>query len=180
MGVRGEALASIGSVSHARILSRTLDDGAAYEISNRGGQISDPQAAAGNVGTTIEVRNLFYNTPARRKFMKGSTTEFGYISETLLRAALPHPNVSFKLTHNGRVVLDLPATTEEQRWLAAWPEEFREQRLPIQSRDAEVRLHGLIGLPELAGPTPQSQFLFLNGRPIRARFIQHALRERLR
>src|SRR5205823_7062284 len=101
-------------------------DAHAHEIFNRGGSISDVQAAAGNAGTTIDVRNLFFNTPARRKFMKGSATEFGYISETLLRAALPHPGVAFKLLHGGRVVLDLSATTEDGRLLAAWPEEFRE------------------------------------------------------
>src|SRR4029453_9442037 len=111
MGFRGEALASIGSVSHARILSRTFDFDAAYEIHNRGGAISDPQAAAGNTGTTVEVRNLFFNTPARRKFIKGAATEFGHISEMVLRIALPHPKVAFKLLHNNRTTLDLPAPT---------------------------------------------------------------------
>jgi len=82
MGFRGEALASIGSVSHARLLSRTPDSHAAYEITNRGGVTSDPPAAAGNVGTTVEVRNLFFNTPARRKFIKGTATEFGHVGET--------------------------------------------------------------------------------------------------
>ena len=180
MGFRGEALASIGSVSNARILSRTSDSEAAYEIHNRGGAISDPQAAAGNAGTTIEVRNLFFNVPARRKFLKGTGTEAGHVSEMLLRLALPHPHISFKLLHNGRASLDLPATTAEDRWLAAWPEEFQEQRLPIDVRDAEMRLIGLIGLPELARPTAKYQHLFLNGRPIRDRFIQHALREAYR
>jgi DNA mismatch repair protein MutL len=98
----------------------------------------------------------------------------------LLRLALPHPHISFKLLHNGRASLDLPATTAEDRWLAAWPEEFQEQRLPIDVRDAEMRLIGLIGLPELARPTAKYQHLFLNGRPIRDRFIQHALREAYR
>ncbi|HTL31325.1 MAG TPA: DNA mismatch repair endonuclease MutL, partial [Tepidisphaeraceae bacterium] len=134
MGFRGEALASIGSVAQARILSRTADHDAGYEIFNRGGEISDPQAASANVGTTIEVRHLFFNVPARRKFLKGSATEYGHISEQLLRTALPHENVSFKLLHNGRVTLDLPATTAEERWLAAWPDEFREQRLPVDVR----------------------------------------------
>ena len=113
--------------------------------------MSDPQAAAGNVGTTVEVRNLFFNTPARRKFIKGTATEFGHISETLLRLALPHPRIAFKLLHNGRTSLDLPATTPEERLLAAWPDEFREQRLPLDVRDAEMRLRGMIGLPG-AGP----------------------------
>jgi DNA mismatch repair protein MutL len=180
MGFRGEALASIGAVSHARILSRTREHDSAYEIQNRGGEISDPQAAAGNVGTTVEVRNLFFNTPARRKFIKGPATEYGHVAEMLLRLALPHPRVGFKLLHNGRTTLDLPATSDEQRLLAAWPAEFHEQRLPLDARDAEVRLRGLIGLPDLARPTAKYQYLYLNGRMIRDRFVQHALKEAYR
>jgi DNA mismatch repair protein MutL len=183
LGFRGEALASIGSVAHARILSRSREsnDPSAYEIFNRGGEVSDPQAAAGNAGTTIEIRNLFFNTPARRKFMRGSSTEFGYISEQLLRTALPHPSVHFTLSHNNRVVLDLPATSDEQtRWLAAWPADFRELKLPIQSRDAEVKLRGIIGLPELARPVSKHLHIYLNGRWIRDKSIQHAAREAYR
>ena len=180
MGFRGEALASIGSVSHARILTRTKEADAAYETTNRGGEIGGVQAAAGNVGTAVEVRNLFFNTPARRKFIKGAATEFGHISETLLRLALPHPAIGFKLLHNGRAALDLPPTGPEERLLAAWPAEFHEQRLPLNVRDAEVRLWGLVGLPELARPTAKYQYLYLNGRPVRDRFIQHALREAYR
>jgi DNA mismatch repair protein MutL len=181
-GFRGEALASIGSVSHARICSHAAqapgDSG--YEITNRGGLISDPQAAAGNQGTTIEIRNLFFNVPARRKFLKAQSTEFGHISEIVMRLALPHPNVSFKLLHHGRVALDLPKTEPFDRMLAAWPAEFHEQRLPIELRDAEIVLRGLVGLPELARPTPKYQHLYLNGRPIRDKFIQHAVREAYR
>jgi DNA mismatch repair protein MutL len=180
MGFRGEALASIGSVSHARIISRVAGADAAAEVFNRGGSMSDIQAAAGNIGTTIEVRNLFFNTPARRKFIKGTSTEFGHISEALLRAALPYPSMSFKLLHNGRVSLDLPAGSEEDRLLAAWPDEFREQRLNVDARDAELRLRGIIGMPELARPTARYQYLYLNGRAIRDRFIQHAVREAYR
>lgn len=180
MGFRGEALASIGAVSQARILSRTPGNDAAFEIFNRGGQISDPQAAAGNVGTTVEVRNLFFNTPARRKFLKGAATEFGHISEMLLRTALPHPNIHFSLLHGGRTVLDLPATDAADRLLCAWPDDFREQHLPLDVRDAEIRLTGIVGLPELARPTAKYQQLYLNGRPIRDKFVQHALREAYR
>ncbi|MDB5324263.1 MAG: mutL [Phycisphaerales bacterium] len=180
MGFRGEALASIGSVAHARILSRTADSDAAYEILNRGGQIADPQAAAGNVGTAVEVRNLFFNVPARRKFMKGAPTEFGHIADAVLRLALPHPGVAFRLVNNGKKSLDLPATDAVSRLLAAWPEEFHEQRLPLEVRDAEIRITGIVGLPELARPTNKHQYLYLNGRHIRDKFIQHALRESFR
>jgi DNA mismatch repair protein MutL len=180
MGFRGEALASIGAVSQARMLSRVTDSDVAYEIVNNGGTIGGVQAAAGNRGTAVEVRNLFFNTPARRKFIKGSPTEFGHISETLIRLALPFSAVAFRLTHNGRVALDLPATSMDERLLAAWPEEFREQRLPLMVRDAELTLRGLVGLPELARPTAKYQYFYLNGRHIRDRFIQHALREAFR
>jgi DNA mismatch repair protein MutL len=180
MGFRGEALASIGAVSHARISSRSGDSEAAYEITNRGGAIGDPQAAAGNVGTSVEVRNLFFNTPARRKFLKGASTEFGHISDMVQRLALPYPDVSFKLIHNGRTSLDWAACDRVQRWLAAWPGDFQQQYLPIDVRDAEIRLIGVVGLPELARPTARYQFLYLNGRFIRDKSLQHALREAYR
>jgi DNA mismatch repair protein MutL len=170
MGFRGEALASIGAVSQARILSRVADSDVAYEIVNNGGAIGGVQAAAGNRGTTVEVRNLFFNTPARRKFIKGSPTEFGHISETLIRLALPFAAIAFRLTHNGRVALDLPAASIDDRLLAAWPDEFREQRLPLAVRDAELSLRGLIGLPELARPTAKYSARTAGGvsRPDRA------------
>ena len=181
MGFRGEALASIGSVAHARLCSRTADSDAAYEILNRGGAISDPQAAAGNRGTAVEVRNLFYNVPARRKFMKGAATEFGHIADAVLRLSLPHPAVSFTLLHNAKKSLDLPATSDAvARWLCAWPDDFHELRLPLEASDAEIRITGIIGLPELARPTAKHQYLYLNGRHIRDKFIQHALRESFR
>jgi DNA mismatch repair protein MutL len=180
MGFRGEALASVGSVSHARILSRPPGAEAGYEIYNRGSQVSDPQAAAANTGTVLEIRNLFYNVPARRKFLKGPPTEFGHISEAMMRLALPHPKVAFKLLHNGRTALDLPATSEVERLLSAWPKEFADQRLPLDAQDAEIRLRGVIGLPELARPTAKYQYVYLNGRHIRDKFISHALRESYR
>jgi DNA mismatch repair protein MutL len=180
MGFRGEALASIGSVSQSRILSRTSDQETAFEIQNHGGIIDQAQAAAGNIGTVIEVRHLFFNTPARRKFLRGAPTEFGHISDALLRLAIPFPEIAFKLIHNGRTALDLPATTAKNRWLAAWPDEFSELTLPIDVRDAEISLVGLIGKPELARPTAKHQFFFINRRCIRDRFIQHAVREAYR
>jgi DNA mismatch repair protein MutL len=180
MGFRGEALASVGAVSQAKILSRVADSAAAYEIENRGGIIGDVQAAAGNVGTMAEVRNLFFNTPARRKFLKGTATESGHVGEMVMRLALPHPKVAFRLLSGGRTTLDLPACEAGERLLAAWPGHFREQRLPIDLRDAEVRVGGVIGLPELANPTAKYQFFYLNGRSIRDRFIGHAIKEAYR
>ncbi|HEY0008994.1 MAG TPA: DNA mismatch repair endonuclease MutL, partial [Tepidisphaeraceae bacterium] len=180
MGFRGEALASIGSVSHARILSRVLGSDQGFEITNRGGEISDVQASAGNVGTTIEVRNLFYNVPARRKFLKGTQTEMGHIADMVLRLSLSQPHIAFHVSHNGRTMRDYPPTPPLERLLAAWPAEFREQYLPLDARDGEVLVRGMIGLPELAAQTAKYQHLYINGRPIRDRSIQHALREAYR
>jgi len=94
-----------------------------YSVTSDNGALTDLEPTPHPVGTTVEVRNLFFNTPARRKFIKGTATEFGHIGETLLRLALPHPRIAFKLLHNGRTTLDLPATaSEEERLLAAWPD----------------------------------------------------------
>lgn len=180
LGFRGEALASIGSVSQARILSRVKESDVAYEITNHGGELSDIQAAAGNVGTVIEVRHLFFNTPARRKFLKGSQTEFGHIADTLMRLAISQPTISFRLVHNRKTVREYPATSLIQRLLVAWPDEFREQRLSVEVRDAEIGLRGIVGLPELANPTQKYQHLYVNGRPVRDKSITHAIREAYR
>ena len=180
MGFRGEALASIGSVSQARIVSRPPEQGLAYEISNDGGQLSSVAAAPANSGTTIEVRNLFFNVPARRKFLRSTSTEFSHISQTVMRLALPHEKVSFKLTHNGRTALDLPPSDALTRWMSAWPKEFRENYLLIDSRFSEIRIHGVVGQPELARQTPVHQYLYLNGRSIRDKFVGHALKEAYR
>ncbi len=179
-GFRGEAIASIASVSHLRILSRTPTDIAAHEVTSNAGNHSHVQAAAGNTGTTVEVRNLFFNVPARRKFMKGPPTEFGHISEMVLKLALPHPSIAFTVSHNGRASLKLPRTTETDRLLEAWPDAFRDQRLPLDARDAEIRIRGVIGLPELAHPTAKYQYLYVNGRPVRDKFIGHAIKEAYR
>lgn len=180
LGFRGEALASIGSVSHSRILSRIPANIEAYEIHNKGGEISDAQASSGNVGTTVEVRNLFFNVPARRKFLKGTQTELGHITDMVTRLAVPAPNVSFRVTHNGRVIREYQATSAIERLLIVWPEHFRQQRLALTSRDAEVQVSGVIGLPELATPTPKYQHLYVNGRPVRDKYMMHAVREAFR
>jgi DNA mismatch repair protein MutL len=180
MGFRGEALASIGSVSLARILSRTPASESAYEIENRGGAISQPVARAGNVGTTIEVRELFFNVPARRKFLKGSGTESGHVSDTLLRLALARPDASFKLVSGGRVTLDLPSVEPTLRWLEAWPNEFATAKLDLDARADDIRVRGVIGFPDLAQPHSRHQYTFVNGRHVRDKFVGHALKEAYR
>lgn len=180
MGFRGEALASIGSVSFARIVSRTPESDSAHEIANRGGDISSVRPLAGDRGTTIEIRDLFFNVPARRKFLKGSATEAGHVSDAITRVALARPDVSFKLISDGRTSLDLPASSPRLRWLEAWPESMRDSALDLDRRDDLIRICGVIGLPELAQPHTKHQHLLVNGRWVRDKFVGHALKEAYR
>jgi DNA mismatch repair protein MutL len=180
MGFRGEALASIGSVSFARIVSRTPDSDSGYEITNRGGEMSAPRAIGANVGTSIEVRDLFYNVPARRKFLKGSGTESGHVADAILKIAIARPDVSFKLLSGGRISLDLPATAPTLRWLEAWPSEYAQAKLDLSIDSDDISLRGIVGLPELAMPHLKNQYLYINGRCVRDKFIGHALKEAFR
>ncbi|MCD6364315.1 MAG: ATP-binding protein, partial [Planctomycetes bacterium] len=115
LGFRGEALASIASISHAHIRTRTRDDDSGYEIRASGGRIGEVRPCAAAPGATVTVRDLFYNTPARRKFLRTANTEAGHISEQIARLALPHPQVAFTLTNNGRETQNLPATDSTRR-----------------------------------------------------------------
>ena len=180
MGFRGEALASIGSVSFSRIVSRTPTSDAAFEITNRGGELSEVRACAANVGTTVEVRDLFFNVPARRKFLKATGTETGHISDAITRIALARPDVSFTLSSNGRPSLDLRAGDATARWLAAWPEDYAKSKLDLDVTHDDARLRGILGLPELAAQHTRNQYLYVNGRAVRDRSVMHALKEAYR
>jgi DNA mismatch repair protein MutL len=180
MGFRGEALASIGSVSFARIISRTPDAEGAHEIENRGGAISHPRVTSGNPGTTIEVRDLFFNVPVRRKFLKTSSTETGHVADAILRIALSRPDVAFRLTSNGRITLDLPVAPDVTRWLHAWPDDYAGQKLDLDAHHDRLSIRGIVGLPALAQPHAKHQYVFVNGRFVRDKFVGHALKEAFR
>jgi DNA mismatch repair protein MutL len=183
MGFRGEALASIASISHAHIRSRseTGDDEAGYEIRAAGESLEDPRPCAARVGTTVTVRDLFFNTPARRKFLRTTNTELGHVTEQVTRLALGHPRVAFGLKHNGREVQNLPATeSTAQRARDLFGPELAEELIPLIPRTGPVGVAGLIGLPGSARSSAKWQYVFLNGRYIRDRLISHALREAYR
>ncbi len=181
MGFRGEALASIASVSHATLVSRTVNSEQAYRVEFRDGRLSQPAPAAAPVGTTLEIRDLFYSVPARRKFLRSDSTEFSHIHEMVLRIALPNPGIAITLTHNGRSVLDLPITGDGQsRVSAALGRELHSQLMPVDFNERGVRVAGYIGQPSLARATAKYQYIFLNGRYIRDRSLLHALKEAYR
>ena len=181
LGFRGEALASIGSVSHLRIRTRTADSDSGFEMEVRGGEVSPPSPSGAAVGTTMEVRQLFFNTPVRRKFLKTATTERGHIHEAFTRLALANPRVHFVLQSSSKTTFDLPATSRlSERIAAFFGSEIADNLIPIRSDDDVVRVDGYVCDPAVSRGNNRMQYLFLNGRHIRDRSLQHALGEAYR
>lgn len=180
-GFRGEALASVAEISRFDLRSRTHVSDEGWELEVVGGQAAEIVPCGMSPGTTIEVRNLFYNTPVRRKFLRSAQTEFGHVTEAFTRLALAHPEVKFTLRHNERTVYDLPAGQDVRARIALFfGDDLALDLLPIDSRDGDVRLHGFVARPSQSRSHPRMQYLFLNGRFIRDRSLQHALGEAYR
>ncbi|MBN1345208.1 MAG: DNA mismatch repair endonuclease MutL [Phycisphaerae bacterium] len=187
MGFRGEALASIGSVANLRIVSRTPDETAGHVIAVTGDQIDGPQPVAAAPGTAVEVRELFFNVPARRKFLRTTNTELGHVTEQLTRIALAHLHVHLTCKHNGRVRNDLaacgaPETSQALRRRIAdlFSPELAEDLIAIDRPERGLRVWGWVAPPARTRGTASWQYTWLNGRFIRDRFVQHAIREAYR
>jgi DNA mismatch repair protein MutL len=181
LGFRGEALASIAEVSRLVLRSRTRDATNGAELEIVGGQSRGVSPIGCPVGTTIEVRNLFFNTPVRHKFLRSTQTEMGHTTEALTRIALAHSHVHFTLTHNGRLVHDLaPVDDVRQRVAAFFGQEIADDLIEIGSEADGVTLDGFVANPMHSRANGRMQYLFLNGRAIRDRSLQHALGEAYR
>lgn len=184
LGFRGEALASISSVSRMSIRSRTTESNEAFELQSEG-EFKKPIAPASSpVGTTLSVRNLFFNTPARRKFLKTIATEQGRCADTITAIALAHPLVGFVFRTDGKTQFDLPPNqTAQERALALLGSELEPEMLVVESDQHDSRgvsLWGLIGTPAIARATNKSQHVFVNGRAVRDRTVQHAIMQAYR
>ena len=184
MGFRGEALPSIASVSRLRLASRPVDADSGYEVEAEGGRLSDPRPAGIPQGTVVDVRDLFYNTPARRKFMRTERTEFGHIDEVVRRLALARMDVDFELAHDGRSLRRLlPAADEaarDRRVASVCGDEFLAQAIRFDSDHAGMRLAGWIARPSFSRSQADLQFFFVNGRLVRDRLVAHAVRQAYR
>jgi DNA mismatch repair protein MutL len=177
LGFRGEALASIAAVSRITLVSRRADDDHAWTMEASGAHISKPAPAALTRGTSVEVRELYFNTPARRKFLKSEATEFAHCDEVFKRIALSRPGAGFTLQHNGRAQRSLKAQTLAERIAAVLGEEFHSAALPLDESSAGLRLHGAIGLPAHARSNRDAQYFFVNGRFVRDKLAAHAIRQ---
>jgi DNA mismatch repair protein MutL len=178
LGFRGEALASIASVSHLEISSRPADEVAGLGLKLIGGEQGDYSEVGCPVGTSVTVRNLFFNTPARLKFLKSVPTEFGLISDTIGRIALAHPEVSFSLTHPQQVVLQTSGRGDLKETIGAiLGHAIARQLIPINAQQEDWQLEGFISPPELVRSSKQTQTFMINGRIVRSPFLSHALEE---
>jgi DNA mismatch repair protein MutL len=182
LGFRGEAIPSIGAISRMTITTRQQEDDSGWSLRVEGGHQKDLTPAAHPVGTTVEVADLFYATPARLKFLKTDKAEYAAIKEILIRLAMAFPALGFRLTHNGLVTLSLPALTssndyvQQDRLAALLGREFIDNSIPLNAQREGLTITGFAGLPSFNKATPQAQFLFVNGRPVKDRLILGCVR----
>jgi DNA mismatch repair protein MutL len=174
LGFRGEALASIASVAAVTLTSRTADAPHAWEIT--GSHLGTVTPSSGAHGTTIDVRDLYFNTPARRKFLKSEQTEFGHCADVVRRIALARPDVSFSLAHNGKTVDHWMVGEMAKRSAQILGENFATARLPIDENAGPLRIHGYAGLPTASKARADGQYFYVNGRFVRDKVLMHAVR----
>ena len=180
MGFRGEGLASIASVSRLTLTSRQDGSAHATQVKAEDGKLSSPTAAAHPVGTTIEAAELFFNTPARRKFLKSENTEYAHCATMLERLALAHPHIAFSLKRDGKQVFKLPAQSLHERIAAIVGEDFQAASLEIDSGNGALRLYGAIAKPTFAKGKTGQQYCFVNRRFVRDKVMLHAVKQAYR
>ena len=180
LGFRGEALASIAAIARVQLSSRSADADHAWAVQVDGGQLAAPAPAARGIGTTLDIQDLFFNTPARRKFLKTDATEYAHCAETVRRLALARPDVAFSLAHNGRVQLRLNAEPAAARVRQVLGEAFESNTIAVEAAAAELRVSGWVIRPSAATGSRDSQHVFVNGRYVRDKLIVHALKEAYR
>jgi len=177
LGFRGEALASLAAVSRLTLTSRTPGARHAWTVSATGGDVSPPAPASLAAGTVVEMRDLYFNTPARRKFLRTEATEFGHCDEAFRRIALSRPDVGFTLQHNGRVIHHLKPQPAAARAAALLGDDFAAAAIEVAADAGALRLTGLAGVPAYARAARDAQYFFVNGRHVRDRLVAHALRQ---
>lgn len=177
LGFRGEALASIASISRTRLTSLFAGEKHAWRISSEGSEIRVAEPAALDKGTIVEVHDLYFNTPARRKFLKTEATEFGHCEEAFCRIALSRPDVAFTLQHNGRVAMRLGTDTSIRRIQELLGEEFAGEATQINEESGGLRLWGMAAKPTFSRHARDTQYVYVNGRFVRDKLISHAIRQ---
>lgn len=174
LGFRGEAMASIASVAQLTITSRTRDAAHAWQVQGHDPSAASP--ASGALGTMVDVQDLYFNTPARRKFLKSEQTEYGHCLDIVKRIALARPDLNFSVTHNGKTTEYWQQSTLSERSAEILGDTFAQARLPLEASAGPVSLFGLIGLPTAARGRADAQYFYVNGRFVRDKLLTHAVR----
>ena len=177
LGFRGEALASIGAIARLSIASRRAGDRHAWRIACNAGAVTAVEPTALASGTTVEVEDLYFNTPARRKFLKSEATEFARCDEAFARIAVSRPSVAFSLSHNGRRTSHLPPEELRRRVARVIGDDFAQTAVDVRAEGPRARLAGLVAPPGFTRASRDAQFLFVNGRFVRDKVASHAIRE---
>lgn len=177
LGFRGEALASIASVSRTSIVSRVAEQRHAWRIASEGAMLIPIEPAALDQGTVVEVNDLYFNTPARRKFLKTENTEYGHCEEAFKRVALSRPDIGFMLQHNGRAQWRMTASDPQKRFAEILGAEFAEHALMLDESAAGLRLWGMAAKPAYSKLSRDTQYFYCNGRFIRDKLVAHAIRQ---
>lgn len=180
LGFRGEALASIAAVSRMTLTSCQAGQDHAWQIQVDGKSVSPPTPSSLTIGTALDVNDLYFNIPARRKFLKTEATEFAHCDEAFKRIALAQSNIEFVLQHNGKVRRQLRAGSSVQRIMSVLGEEFSQTAALVEEQSADIHLHGLVALPAYARSSRDAQYFFVNNRFVSDKLIAHALREAYR
>ena len=174
-GFRGEALASIAAIAHVKLTTRHQDQETGISIVNEGSKLAPVEPTVCSVGTRFDVKNLFFNVPARRNFLKSDAVEFNHIVDEFLRVAIPHPEIAFTLTHNDAEVYNLPATISRKRIVDVLGKQFNERLVPIEEETDIVRIKGYLLKPEYAKKSRGDQYFFVNNRFFRDNYFNHAV-----
>ena len=178
MGFRGEALASVAAVSHLELITRTENSEMGISLVLEGGRVLSSNQVGCPKGTTFIVKNLFYNTPARYKFLKKDSTEAGYVSDIIERLALAHPDISFKFIQNGQVRLHTPGNNDLLSVIySIYGKEVASKVLPVKYQSGGFTLTGFAGRPEISRGNRSRQSVFLNGRYIKSQVVSLAAEE---
>ncbi|MBQ0735621.1 DNA mismatch repair endonuclease MutL [Aquimarina celericrescens] len=174
-GFRGEALASIAAIAHVELKTKQDNDEVGTEIKIEGSQVISQEVCVTSKGTSICVKNLFYNIPARRNFLKSNTVELRHIIDEFHRVAMAHPNIKFDMYHNGSEVFNLPVSNDRQRIVNIFGGKTNEKLVPVTEETDLVAISGFVGKPEYAKRSRGEQFFFVNNRFIKSPYLNHAV-----
>ena len=180
LGFRGEALSSISAVSKVSVVSKVIDDQYGWKLESVGGFMSEPTPISANLGTQVNVIDIYFNTPARKKFLRSSITEYGHCEEVFKRIALSKPSISFMLKHDGKEKWNLPKGDRETRVNQILGQSFLSAKMPLAVNNSNAILYGYISRPTTSNSNRQKQYFFVNNRFVRDRIVTHAINQAYR